>query len=80
MPAISLSMVIGLLMAFASVASLLFSGSMLFIALIIFLLLGPVLTGESFPITDVMVVLIMGMICFIPFFLYLRGALMKGKL
>ena len=56
---------------------LLFSGSMLFIGLIIFLLLQPVLTGAAFQLVDVLVVLVMGMICFIPFFLFLRGTLSK---
>jgi len=57
---------------------LLFSGSMLFIALIVFLLLGPVLTGMPLALIDVIVVLVMGMVCFIPFFLVLRAVLSKS--
>jgi len=52
---------------------------MLFIALITFLLLRPVLTDAPFVLTDVVVVFIMGMVCFIPFFLFLRGVQSKGK-
>jgi len=66
-------------LGYASGLGLLFSGSMLFIALILFLLLGPVLTGAPFALTDVIVVLIMGMSCFIPFFLFLRGVITKEK-
>jgi len=61
----------------ASGLGLLFSGSMLFIGLIIVLLLQPVLKGGSLPWVDVIVVSIMAVICSIPFFLYLRGTLSK---
>jgi len=57
----------------------LFQGSMLFIALIVFLLLQPLLTNAPFAIVDVIVVLVMGLICFIPFGLFVRGVLSKGK-
>jgi hypothetical protein len=66
-------------MGYVSGLGLLFSGSMLFIALIVFLLLRPVLTDVSFALADVVVVLSMGMICFIPFYLFLRGVQIKGK-
>jgi hypothetical protein len=52
---------------------LLFQGSMLFIALIVFLLLQPILTEAPFAITDVIVIAVMGLICFIPFALFFRG-------
>jgi len=52
---------------------LLFHGSMLFIALIIFLLLQPLLTNAPFTIADVVVIAAMGLICFIPFVLVARG-------
>ena len=52
---------------------LLFQGSMLFIALIIFLLLQPILTTAPFAIIDVVVTFAMGLICFIPFALFVRG-------
>jgi len=56
---------------------LLFQASMLFIALIIFLLLRPLLTAAPFALADVVVVLIMGLICFIPFALFVRGVVSK---
>jgi hypothetical protein len=52
---------------------LLFQASMLFIGLIIFLLLQPLLTTAPFVLTDVIVVSAMGLVCFIPFALFLRG-------
>lgn len=64
-------------LGYASGLGLLFSGSMLFLALIVFLLLGPAIAGVPFAITDVIVVLILGMICFLPFFLFLRGVLSR---
>ncbi|NTU54689.1 MAG: hypothetical protein HGA79_00385 [Anaerolineales bacterium] len=53
---------------------LLFQGSMLFIALIVFLLLQPILTATPFSMSDVIVIFAMGSICFIPFALFMRGA------
>lgn len=58
---------------------LLFQGSMLFIALIIFLLLQPLLTNASFALVDVIVILVMGLICFIPFALFVRGVTANKK-
>ena len=52
---------------------LLFQASMLFIGLIIFLLLQPILTTAPFAIIDVMVVFVMGLVCYIPFALFIRG-------
>ena len=52
---------------------LLFQGSMLFIALIVFLILQPLLTNALFAIVDVIVIFVMGMICFISFALFVRG-------
>lgn len=66
-------------LGYASGLGLLFAGSMLFVALIIFLLLGPVLTEAPFALTDVIVVFSMGMICFIPFYLFIRGVWLQGK-
>jgi hypothetical protein len=54
---------------------LLFQGSMLFIALIIFLLLQPLLTDAPFVIADVILIAVMGLICFIPFGMFVRGAI-----
>jgi uncharacterized membrane protein len=46
---------------------LLFQASMLFFGLVIFLLLQPLLTAAPFVLTDVLVVIVMGLVCFIPF-------------
>jgi len=52
---------------------LLFQASMSFIGLIGVLLLQPLLTGAPFPLVDTLVVAAMGLICFVPFGLFLRG-------
>ncbi len=54
---------------------LLFQTSMLFIGLIAILILGPLLSGDPFPLVDILVVLLMGLICSIPFILFVRGVL-----
>jgi hypothetical protein len=53
---------------------LLFQTSMLFVGLIIFLFLQPLLIGAPFAPVDILVVFIMGLICFIPFGMFLRAA------
>lgn len=58
---------------------LLFQGSMLFIALIIFLLLQPLLTNAPFALVDAIVIFVMGLICFVPFGLFVRGVISNGK-
>jgi hypothetical protein len=52
---------------------LLFQASMLFIGLIVLLLLQPLLTAAPFAPVDVVVTLVLGLICFIPFALFVRG-------
>ena len=66
-------------LGYVSGAGLLLQGSMLFVGLIIFLLLQPLLTDAPFALVDVVVVLIMGLICFIPFGLFVRGIVSRGK-
>jgi hypothetical protein len=58
-------------------AGLLFQSSMLFIGLIMFLLLQPLLANAPFALADVITVFIMGLICFIPFGLFTRGVVSK---
>jgi hypothetical protein len=53
-------------------AGLLFQASMLFVGLLIFFLLQPVLTGAPFPATDFAVIFGMGLFFFIPFGLSLK--------
>lgn len=62
---------------YVSGLGLLFQASMLFIALIIFLLLQPLLTTAPFAVADVVVIFTMGLICFIPFVLFVRGVIAK---
>ena len=52
---------------------LLFQASMLFIGLIIFLLIQPFLTTAPLALIDIVVVFAIGLICFIPFALFVRG-------
>jgi hypothetical protein len=63
-------------LGYVAALGLLFAASMLFIGLIMFLLLQPVLTDAPFVLVDIIVVLLMGLICFIPFGLFLRGVVL----
>jgi hypothetical protein len=60
-------------LAYVTGLGLLFQASMLFIGLIIFLLVQPFITAAPFVLTDVIVILILGLICFVPFALLMRG-------
>jgi hypothetical protein len=60
-------------------AGLLFQASMLFIGLLVFFVLQPVLTASPFPLEDFVVILVMGLVCFVPFGLFVRGALSGGS-
>jgi hypothetical protein len=66
-------------LGYVSGAGLLFQASMLFVGLIVFLLLQPLLTDAPFALMDIVVVSIMGLVCFVPFGLFVRGILSKGK-
>jgi len=61
------------ILGYVSGLGLLFQASMLFIALIIYMLVQPSLTGAEFSLIDLIVVFIMGFICFIPTGLFIRG-------
>jgi hypothetical protein len=67
-------------LGYASGLGMLIAASMLFIGLILFLLLQPVLTSAPFALMDVMVVLGMGMICSIPTILFARGVILRRKI
>jgi hypothetical protein len=58
---------------------LLFQESMLFIGLILVLLLQPLLTGAPFALVDVIVILVLGLICFVPFGLFVRGVVATDR-
>jgi hypothetical protein len=66
-------------LGYLSGLGLLFQASMLFIGLIIFMLIQPLLTTASFPLFDMVVVAVMGLICFIPFGRFVRGVLATEK-
>lgn len=66
-------------LGYASGLGLLFQGSMLFIGLIAFLILQPLMTEADFALLDVLVVAIMGLICFVPFGLYIKGTIQAAK-
>jgi len=59
-------------LGYVSGTGLLFQLSMLFIGLIILMVLQSVMTSELFILTDIIIVLIMGLVCFIPFGLFIR--------
>ena len=56
---------------------LLFQVSMMFIGLIIFLLVQPLITTAPFSAIDVIVTLLLAMICIVPFILFIRGIVSK---
>jgi hypothetical protein len=56
-------------------AGLLFQASMLFIGLLAFFILNAFITTVPFPWVDFLVVFMMGLLCFIPFGLFIRGVL-----
>jgi hypothetical protein len=60
-------------LGYVSGMGLLFQASMLFIGLIIFMILQPLITPAPFSLIDIVIVFIMGMVCFIPFGLFIRG-------
>lgn len=57
---------------------LLYQACMLFVGLIVVLALQPLLFGTTFPLVDIIVVAIMGSLCFVPTALFLRGVLKGG--
>lgn len=60
---------------YVSGLGLLFQASMLFIGLILVLIIRPFITTAQFALVDVLVVLLMGLVCFVPFALYVRGVI-----
>jgi hypothetical protein len=62
-------------MGFAASLAWLYEASMLFLGLILFLLLQPLMTAIPFMLVDVLVVLAMGLFFFVPFVLFLRSAI-----
>lgn len=58
---------------------LLFQASMLFVGLLVYFILQPWLTTSTFPLEDFVVILVMGLVCFIPFGYFVRGVVSKGQ-
>jgi hypothetical protein len=59
---------------------LLFAASTLILGAMLILLLQPVLTNAPFALDGVIILAGMGLVCFIPTGLFLRGVVSKGKL
>jgi hypothetical protein len=64
-------------LGYVASTGLLFNASMLFIGVIGIVLLQAIVESQLFPFFDVFILLIMGLICFIPFGLFVRGILRK---
>jgi hypothetical protein len=60
-------------LGYASGAGLLFQASMLFVGLLVFFILQPIVSGVPFPMADFVVILVMGLIVFVPFGLFVNG-------
>ena len=60
-------------LGYVSAAGLLFQASMLFVGLLTFFILQPFVAGVPFPLEDFIVILVMGLVVFVPFGLFLRG-------
>lgn len=65
-------------LGYISGAGLLFQASMLFVGLLVFFILQPLVADVPFPMEDFIVIAVMSLICFIPLGLFLRGVL-AGK-
>jgi hypothetical protein len=66
-------------LGYVSGLGLLFSAIILFFGLIVFLLLQPVITDVSFVVSDVIVIIVMGLVFCIPFVLFVRGIVSSEK-
>jgi hypothetical protein len=60
-------------LGYVSGAGLLFGASMLFVGLLVYFLVQPTLTDAPFATSDFVAVLAFGLVCFVPFGLFLRG-------
>jgi len=65
-------------LGYASGVGLLFQGSMLFIGLLVFFILQPFLAAVPFPVEDFVVILVMGLVCFVPFGLFVHGVIKRS--
>jgi hypothetical protein len=60
-------------LGYLSGLGLLFAASALFIGLLVFFILQPIITDLPFALVDFVVVLLMSLVCFVPFGLYVRA-------
>lgn len=60
-------------------AGLIFQACVLFIGLLIYFILQPILFNLPFPLNDFIVIFFMGWICCIPFGLLVRGIIRRSK-
>lgn len=58
---------------------LLFQASVLFVALLVFFILQPLIASVPFPTEDFVVIFLMGLVCFVPFGLFVRGIVKIGN-
>jgi hypothetical protein len=58
---------------------LLIAASLLFVGLMLFLIIQPILMDLPFNLFDVVVILVMGLICFIPTGLFWRGVVVQNQ-
>jgi hypothetical protein len=66
-------------MGYASGMAALFVGCALFLGLMLFMLLQPLITEAPFDPVGLLVVFAMGLVCFVPAGLFMRGVLLQGK-
>ena len=60
-------------------AGLLFQASMLFVGLLVFFLLQPMVAAVPFPMEDFVVILVMSLVCFVPLGRFVRGVLLRDS-
>ena len=62
-------------LGYALGAGMLFHAATLFIGLLIYFFLQPIVAGVPFPLEDFIVIVPMALLCFVPFGLFVRGAI-----
>ena len=60
-------------------AGLILQASLLFVGLLIYFILQPIVANIPFPLEDFIVIFFMGWVCYIPFGLFVRGIITQSK-
>jgi hypothetical protein len=60
-------------------AGLILQASLLFVGLLIYFFLQPIVANSPFPLEDFIVIFFMGWVCYIPFVLFVRGIITRSK-